>query len=166
MAYLTIGKIVQTRGLQGEVKIFSQTSFPMVRYKIGNTVFVETKQGYIPLVVQQYRRFQQFDLVVFKDYATIEKAETLVGFYVFAEKEALPLKKGTYFFTDLIGCAVFQNSIQIGVVEKIEDQSAQTLLRVNRDPLPNLLIPFIKPFIKEVDIANKSIDVVLVEGML
>ena len=166
MAYLTIGKIVQTRGLQGEVKIFSQTSFPMIRYKIGNTVFVETKQGYIPLVVQQYRRFQQFDLVVFKDYNTIEKAETLAGLYVFAEKEALPLNKGTFFFADLIGCVVFQNGIQIGVVEKVEDQSAQTLLRVNRDPLPNLLIPFIKPFIKEVDIAKKSIDVVLVEGML
>lgn len=166
MAYLTIGKIVQTRGLQGELKIFSQTTFPHLRYKIGNTVFVETKHGYIPLMVQQYRRFQQFDLVVFKDYNTIEKAETLTGLYVFAEKEALPLKKGTYFFADLIGCVVFQNDIQLGVVEKIDDQSAQTLLRVNRDPLPNLLIPFIKPFIKEVSIVNKRIDVVLVEGML
>ena len=84
MAYLTIGKIVQTRGLQGEVKIFSQTSFPKIRYKIGTIVFVETKQGYIPLVVQQYRRFKQFYVVVFKDYNTIEKAETLAGLYVFA----------------------------------------------------------------------------------
>jgi 16S rRNA processing protein RimM len=166
MAYLTIGKIVQTRGLQGEVKIFSQTTFPQLRYKIGNTVFVETKQGYVPLVVQQYRRFQQFDLVVFKDYTTIEKAETLIGYYVFAEKEALPLKKGTYFFADLIGCDVFQNDVKLGVVEKVDDQSAQTLLRVNRDPLPNLLIPFIKPFIQKVDISKQRIDVLLVEGML
>jgi ribosomal 30S subunit maturation factor RimM len=56
--------------------------------------------------------------------------------------------------------------MKLGVVEKVDDQSAQTLLRVNRDPLPNLLIPFIKPFIQKVDISKQRIDVLLVEGML
>ena len=166
MNYVTIGKIVQTRGLQGEVKIFSQTSFPSLRYKKGNTVYIETASGYKAFVVKQYRRFQTYDLVIFKDFDAIEKIEPFVGQYVFAEKETIPLKKGTYFFSDLLQCEVYYKETRLGHVDKVEDQTAQVLLRIKRVDLSDLLIPFISVFILNVDLTTKRIDVNLVDGML
>ncbi len=41
MNYYNVGKIVNTQGLKGEVRVISITDFPDKRFKIGHTVFVQ-----------------------------------------------------------------------------------------------------------------------------
>ena len=41
MEYIEIGKIVNTHGLKGELKIESWSSFDEIRYAKGNTVFLK-----------------------------------------------------------------------------------------------------------------------------
>ena len=84
------------------------------------------------------------------------------------KKEEQPkLKKDTYYFSELIGCKVIdQNSNVIGEVIKIEEYSANQTLRIRLENGKDLLLPFMKAFIKKVDIENKEVHCHLIEGML
>lgn len=46
--YLNVGKIVNTHGIRGEVRVISQTDFPEERYRKGAelTLFVKIKSHY------------------------------------------------------------------------------------------------------------------------
>ena len=66
MTKLIIGTILKTQGLKGCVKVFSQTDFAPTRYKKGNNVYIETKQGEeIKVTVSDYYFYQGFDYVTF-----------------------------------------------------------------------------------------------------
>ena len=72
-----------------------------------------------------------------------------------------------YYFSDLINCDVIsQNNINIGKVIKVEEYSANQTLRIKLENGKDLLLPFVKAFIKKVDIENKAIYVELIEGMI
>lgn len=38
--WFNVGKIVNTHGLLGEVRVISSTDFPEKRYKVGNTLYL------------------------------------------------------------------------------------------------------------------------------
>ena len=38
--WFNVGKIVNTHGIKGEVRVISKTDFPEKRYKKGNTLFL------------------------------------------------------------------------------------------------------------------------------
>ena len=48
MEYICIGKIVNTFGIKGELKIQSYSDFDALRYKKGNTVYVRKDGKYLP----------------------------------------------------------------------------------------------------------------------
>ena len=52
MEYIEIGKIVNTHGLKGELKIESWSSFDEIRYAKGNTVFLKIDNKYVPFAVE------------------------------------------------------------------------------------------------------------------
>jgi 16S rRNA processing protein RimM len=169
MEYTTIGKIINVRGLQGEVKIASLTDFPLLRYRRGQTVYLErnANQPYLPLIVQQYRQHQGFDYVQFSGLNKVEMVQDWINCYVYADKHAIRLKSDAYFFGDLKGLTVLhQDGQRVGVVKTIETIGTRPLLRMQRDGLPDVLIPFIKPFIVNVDLTAKQITVHFIEGML
>ena len=62
MDYIKIGKIVNTRGIKGELKIHSLTDFQNDRYKKGNTIYiyyqhqVQVFQAVYRLSVQNFPR--------------------------------------------------------------------------------------------------------------
>lgn len=166
MNLVTIGKIINTRGLQGEVKIASLTDFASLRYKKGNTLYLD-ESGHTPIVVKSYHHLKGFDYVQFQGYPSIASVEPLVNQFLYAEKTAIRLSKDSYFFADLEGCVIKnEQQITLGKVSKVEAYANRILLRMQRDQQPDVLIPFMAPFIVNVEITKKEIMVSLVEGML
>lgn len=168
MAFLTIGKIVNVRGLKGEVKLQSLTDFASLRYQKGKTVYLEFQNQMIPLIVASHHAVGNLDFVQFVGYTTVESVTPWINAYLYAEKEAIPLKKGQYFFDDLLHCSIINasSSLQEGVVGKVETYNGKNLLRMVREGKGDVLIPFISPFIQSVDLENKTIQVQFLEGML
>ena len=82
-------------------------------------------------------------------------------------KDNKDLEKNSYFYSDLRGCKVIDESKNVlGNVKEVEEFPAQVTLRVKRDNKPDFFVPFIKEFIKEVDIDEKTITIHVLEGML
>lgn len=170
MEYLALGLILKTRGLKGEVKVKSSTDFASLRYKKKNKVYLYNEEtGDLKEVhIFSYQSIQGFDYVSFEELRDINLVLPYIHYQIVVKKEEQPkLKKDTYYFSELIGCKVIdQNSNVIGEVIKIEEYSANQTLRIRLENGKDLLLPFMKAFIKKVDIENKEVHCHLIEGML
>lgn len=160
MEYLYIGKLVNTHGIKGEVRILSN-----FRHK--DKVFVKDMIFYVgkdkkEYKVETYRKHKSFDMVVFKDNYDINLIEHLKGSFVYINKEDLVLEKNTFLAIDLIGFNVIINDKIIGVIQEVLDTPANEVLILDN----KVMIPYVKDFIISVDIENKNVIVNDVKGLL
>lgn len=167
MEQVTLGRIINLVGLQGELKIDSLSDFSNLRYRKGAIVQVEIHQQMKPFTIKRYRTDGRFDYVMLEEIATVEEAKKLLTCYVYAEKRAIALSEGYFFYGDLVGCLVTSTEgVIVGTVQRVEEIGPQKSLRVSRGDKPSFLIPFVKAFIERVDIAKKTITVHVIGGML
>lgn len=168
MEYLTIGRIIKTIGLKGEVKVYPSTHFRGSRFKKGNHVFIldENNQIIKELVIKTHRINGECDNLIFEGIDTIEEAEKILKYDLNVIKDRKLLKNGEYFYDDLLNCDVyFDNNTLIGKVKKIEEYSSYVTLRIKTDK-KDVLVPFVKAFIKEVDLENKTIIINFIKGLV
>ena len=126
MEYVVIGKIVNTFGIKGELKVYSYTDFVKERFKKGSKVYLSEK--YLPFEVNSCREHKGFLLVSFKDHEEGEK---------------------------------------IGRVKIVEEGIRSNNLRIVKyADEKEYLVPFLDVFIEKVDLENKRIDIVEMEGLL
>lgn len=166
--YLLLGYITGAYGLDGTLRVLSKTDFAKERYKKGNKVFLCSQNGNRKeLTVKSFRKSGQFDLVKVEEINTKEEADALKSTELQALKSDLKLKKDQYYFSDIVGCKILdENSKELGVVTVVEEYPAQLTLRVRGNNGKDFLVPFVKAFIREVDITSKKITINVIEGML
>ncbi|MGM9857972.1 MAG: ribosome maturation factor RimM [Bacilli bacterium] len=169
MEYLTLGKIVKTVGLKGELKVYSSTDFGAKRYVKGKKVFLFNEQT--KMIVEEeilkYRRDGQFDIITLSNKQDINLVEKYVGWLVQVEKNLQDLDKGFYYFSDLESCNVYdQYNNLIGKVKKVESYASYNTLRITRENDKDVLVPFVKAFIKNVNIEERKITINVIDGLL
>lgn len=168
MEYLTIGTIVRTIGLKGEVKVYPSTHFRDSRFKKGNHVFILDDNNNVinDLIIKSHSKNGDCDNLNFEGINSIEEAEKLVHKNLVVVKDQSFLKKGEYFYSDLEKCTVyFDNGKLIGQVKKVEEYTTYATLRVKGEN-KDVLIPFVKAFINKVDMESKTIIINFIEGLL
>ena len=167
--YLLLGYITDAFSLDGTFKVLSKTDFAEKRYQEGNEVFLyqpNTKQR-MTVIVESYRGSGQFDFVKVQGINSKEEALEFKGYEIQALKDYKNMDKDTYYFSDLVGCNVMdENGTIYGVVKQVEEFPAQLTLRVKRKGQSDFLVPFVKAFIRRVDINKKEIEINIIEGML
>ena len=169
MKYVSLGVIKDSFGLDGTMKIYSTTSNQAQRYKAGSKVFLYNPQTNErkELIVIKYRQNGPFDFVKVEELNSPEEIKELKGQEIHAIKDDISLEKGMYFYSDLKGCEVVDKDNNIlGTVKEVEEYPAQLTLRVGRKGKSDFFVPFVKQFIKSVDIENKRILIEIIEGLL
>jgi len=169
MAYINIGRIVNTHALKGELKIESWSDFDEIRYEKGNTVYIAHEGEYLPVTVHSYRTHKGYALVAFEGLLDINLVEQYKGDLVaIKDEDRHELEEGEYYVDQLIGLMVEDEAGRhIGEVISVEETSgAQNNLRVKRENNSDALIPFVPAFIKNVDLRIKCITVHVEEGLL
>ena len=169
MEYLSLGKIVGPFGIDGTIRVFSTTDNAPKRYKKGAEVFLynEKTGQHTKYVVISYKMSGKFDLVKLEGIHTPEKVDEFRNNEIHVLKDTSDLEVGYYFYSDLVGCKILdQNNNELGIVSKVEEFPAQVTLRVKRNNQKDFFVPFIKQFIINVDIVNKSIIINVIEGLL
>ncbi|MBR3264993.1 MAG: ribosome maturation factor RimM [Erysipelotrichaceae bacterium] len=166
MEYVVIGKIVNTFGIKGELKVYSYTDFVKERFKKGSKVYLSEK--YLPFEVNSCREHKGFLLVSFKDHEDINLIEKYKNMLIYKAKEDIkPLKKGEYYFSDLRDLEVYVEGEKIGRVKIVEEGIRSNNLRIVKyADEKEYLVPFLDVFIEKVDLENKRIDIVKMEGLL
>lgn len=162
-----VGKIVNTHGIDGEVKVKRMTDFEN-RFAIGEKVYVENHDGQlIELEIGSHRRHKQFDLLRFKGIDNINDIESYKGKTLKIKEDQLaPLAENEFYQHDIIGCDVFtMNEDFIGEISHILKTGANDVWAIETPKGKEILIPFIKDVVKEVDIDNKQVIIEPMEGL-
>ncbi|OOE11956.1 ribosome maturation factor RimM [Fictibacillus arsenicus] len=167
--WLNVGKIVNTHGIRGEVRVISRTDFPEERYKTGNTLYVEKDPGnLIPVTIESHRKHKQFDLLTFEGLNNINDVEPFKGYLLKVPKEQqVSLEEGEFFYHDIIGCAVYTvDGEELGKVKEILSPGANDVWVVKRKGFgSDILIPYIPSVVKTVDLDSKKISIEPLEGL-
>ena len=99
---------------------------------------------------------------------SISDAEVWRGADLLApESERARPEEGEYSHADLIGCEICAGAGEqpLGIVRGVEEYGGPVLLRVEKPVGGEMLIPFVKSFCREIDVARKIIRVELPEGL-
>ncbi len=165
MKFLEVGKIINTHGLRGDVKVVAWTDSPEDFEDIP-VVYIKKKTGNEKLTVSKIK-YQKNNLIVkFKEINDINEAEKYKGLIIYADRDDLwELEDGVYYIADLIGLDVYDESGKIGVIADVFNTGANDIYDVKRDGKKNLLLPVIDDVVKEIDIENGRVTVHVMEGL-
>ncbi len=166
MDRLEIGKIINTHGLRGEVKVVSWTDSPEDFERI-KTAYIMAKESDIKVTVKSIK-YQKSNLIVkFAGFDKIEDVEMYKGCVLTAERDELPpLPEGVHYIVDLIGCTVKGDDGEvIGTLEDVFTAGGGDVYDVSRQGKSNLLIPTAGGVVQSIDISSKTVVVKLPEGL-
>lgn len=169
MEYICIGKIVNTHGIKGELKISSYSDFDRERYQKGNTVYVRFEGNYLPFTVKTYRTHKGHALVSFENHLDINLVEKYKTCEVYISRvDRKPLQNGKYYRDEIVGLEAYdQNQTLLGTVASIEETlGAQNNIRIRKEDGSSFLVPFVPAFIQNVDLENHAIYIQMQEGLL
>lgn len=168
--YLNVGKIVNTQGLKGEVRVISQTDFPELRYKKGTPLMLfQEKKEPIELVIKSHRKHKNFDIVSFEDHPNINDVEKYrEGILKVAKDTLTELPQDEFYYHEIIGLTVIDKETkeEIGKIKEILSPGANDVWVVQRVKKKDVLLPYIDSVVKLVDKENGIVEVDIPEGLI
>lgn len=168
MDYFSVGRIVNTFGIKGELKVYPYVDdinefddFERVYLKRGsrNTDLKEYK-------VSGVRYHKGMALLKLSGIPDMTEAEKLKGCEVMISRDmAKPCEEDEYFIKDLYGMEVMtEEGEALGELEDILFTGANDVYVVKTED-NDILIPAIKQCILKIDVENKKMTVRLLEGL-
>lgn len=168
--WLSIGKVVNTHGIRGELKVISQTDFIDERFANGNelTLLSPDMSQKLQVFVLSSRLHKEMVIVKFKGFDNINDVEKYKGWSLKVTKDNLiDLDEGEYYHHQIIGCRVVtEEGDELGVISEILVPGANDVWVVDQPKGKQLLLPVIDDVLVGVDVTNKLVTVRLMEGLI
>ena len=168
MNYFNVGKIVNTQGLQGEMRVLSVTDFAEERFKKGNilALFDKKDQFVMDVEIASHRKVKNFDIIKFKGMYHINDIEKFRDFSLkVAEEDLSDLEDGEFYYHEIIGLEVYENDLLLGTIKEILQPGANDVWVVKRKGKRDLLLPYIPPVVLGINIEQGRVDVEIPEGL-
>lgn len=168
MEYISVGKILNFHGIQGEAKVGfskSQQDF-LTKLKM---VYIKQNLDYVKLEVSSVRFNKTFALLKFKGINSIEDLIPYKGCLIFVEETTIRenLGEDEFLIDELTGLDVVDlDDKQIGVVVGVSNNGVNDLISVKSKTKKISLVPFVKELVPNVDIKGKKITVNNIEGLI
>ena len=156
---LECGKIVNTHGIRGEVKIQPWADSPEVLCSLP-CLYLDNA----PIALRSARVHKGNVIALLEGVTCVEQAMLLKNKVVYLNRADLVLPEGTFFLADLIGLRVLdEDGRELGVLEQVLSPSQQRVyvIRGTRE----WMIPAVPEFILETNLAQGYLRVHLIEGM-
>ncbi len=163
--YIECGKIINTHGCHGGVKIESWCNTPYDLAEL-KRIFVIENGNYRQIKVKKASVFKQFVIADLDGVSDMDTAMAMKNTVLYAAREDFSLEEGEYFIADMIGINVIDadNGNVCGKVTDIINRGASDIYVVET-PNGERMIPAVDEFIIKADI-NEGIFVKLIPGLL
>lgn len=161
MKYYEVGKIINTHGIKGDLKIDSYSNLD--RFKKGNYIYIGEEKEKFEIFTN--RTSKGFEYISLKGYLDINLVLKYKGKLVYIDETQLgDLEEDEYFYHDLIGLEVYnEDNLYRGIVVGIRELPQGDLLEVEKKDSKIALIPFRKEFVLDV---NEKIIIHEIEGLI
>lgn len=153
-AFLECGKIINTHGFRGTVKLESRCDSPYILAELETLWFYELGE-YRPRRVLHASVFRQFVLADIEGVDSEEKANALRNRIVYAAREDIPIEEGDCFIVDLIGLPVrhADSGEVIGTLVDVNTSGARDLYIV-RTETGDHMVPAVPEFVVRMDVED------------
>ena len=162
--YLECGKIVNTHGIKGEVKVEPWCDSPEVFAALPK-VYLKNGEEFVRYRVVRASVFKQLVILGLEGVSDIDSAATLKGRTLYAAREDFHLKEGACFIADLIGLPVIDDETgeEYGKLREIINRGASDIYVIHT-PDGERMMPAVAEFVKRIDV-EAGIYISPIEGM-
>ncbi|MEA4826285.1 MAG: ribosome maturation factor RimM [Clostridium sp.] len=149
---LTVGKIINTHGIKGEIKVQSVTD-DLERFKKLKKAYIDNNEITITNCKLQPGKV----ILKIEGIDKIEDAVRLKNKYIKVRREdAIELPEDSYFESDIIGCHVYdENGEELGTIDDIIYTGSNDVYWIKGEK--ELLIPAIKSIVLNIDVESKKV---------
>lgn len=149
--YLECGKIINTHGVKGAVKIESWCDTPEVLCSL-KTMYYKKKDEYLPLEVIKASVHKGCALVYFEGVDSMEKSQLLKNRIIYADRDDIDIGDDRVFVADIIGLDVYDEATgkKLGVLSDLIESPASDLFSVKTEN-GEVLVPAVNEFIGHID---------------
>ena len=151
--YLEAGKIVNTHGVRGDVRAESWCDSPAVLAGLPAIYLKKADGNWLTMKITRGSVHKGMALLKLEGIDDINDAVRFKNMVIYAAREDIPAREGSYFIADLIGLPVVDAddpAVVYGKVKNIVDIAGRQLYEVENDSGVHL-VPAVKEFIVRVD---------------
>ena len=162
--YLEIGKVNNTHGLKGEVKL--EMWCDGIEYiKQLKTVYLDSN-GTKALTLVSARPQKNIAILKFAEITSIEQAEELKNKTLFCNRNDAEIEEGAYYLADIIGARVIdiESGREYGKIADIMNYGASDVYDVELNK-KHTLIPAIPEVVKEIDTEKQIVLIKAMKGL-
>lgn len=159
MDYIYIGKIVNTHGIKGEIRILSDFQYKDLVFKKDFEIYIGDKK--IKEIINSYRPHKTFDMITIKGINDINDVLKYKGLNVYINKESLT---GVLFDEDYIGLDVYTDHL-VGKIVDIKKGKIYDILVIEKKH-KQYLVPNIDEFVEKIDTLNNKIIIHNIKGLI
>lgn len=158
--FLEAGKIVNTHGIRGELKVFPLCDGPEFLLEF-DRFFIDNNE----MEVVTSRVHKNVALVRFKNVDRIDQAEPFIGKIIKINADDVELEDGRYFIEDLIGMKVVDHDTgrEYGTLTNVIQTGANDVYEVKGDRL--YLVPKIDDVVINTDLEAGLISIRPLKGL-
>ena len=161
--YLEVGKVTNTHGLMGEVKVQPWADSPefLCQFK---TLYVD--EAHFPMTVQRARVHKNMVIIKFDGPTDVPSALSLRNAILYIDRSDVDLPEGAFFLADIYGLEV-RDAATGEVLGKIADVLTLPAnnVYVVKGGARELMIPAVPQFIAETNVEGGYLRVNLMEGL-
>jgi len=167
---LRIGRLTKAHGLKGAIKVELYTDEPDKRFVPGAvfTLQVPTASKWHgkTLTLKELRWYNGHAVAFFEGVDDRSEAETLIKaiLWVSQDPKQLPDEDDAWYDHQLVGLTVLRDGVKVGLVARVDHLPAQDLLAVKTED-GEVLVPFVKAIVPEVDLAAGTVTITPPTGL-
>lgn len=156
---LRVGRLVKAHGLKGALKLELYTDDPDGRFVPGATFTLQVPEASPwhgkTVTVREFRWMNSHPVVFLEDVDDRDAAESLVKAILWVDQDGeAAAEDDAWFDHQLVGLDVVREGERVGRIARVDHLPAQDLLIVLRDgDDTEILVPFVKAIVPEVDVA-------------
>ena len=168
---LRVGRLVKAHGLKGALKLELYTDDPEGRFSPGASFTLQVPESSPwhgkSLTVREFRWMNSHPVAFFDGVDDRSAAEELVRaiLWIDQDPEDAPTEDDAWYDHQLVGLDVIRDGEIVGRVVRVDHFPAQDLLIVRAPGDREVLVPFVKAIVPEVDVAGGRVIVTPPAGL-
>ncbi len=164
--YLEAGKIVNTHGVKGDLKVECRCDDQAVFASL-QTLYLKSGGEYRPYRCTKNQPMKNMMLVHLESVDTMEAAILLKNRSLYADRDDFDLPEGSYFIADLLGTPVYNEHTgeQYGKLTDVVNHGASDIYEITRPDGSKALVPAVPAFVSRT-IPGEGIYLTPIEGLI
>ncbi len=153
MEKIWIGKIVNTHGIKGEIRLLSDFERKDLAFAVGNTILIQGR----PYKIEHYRVHKAFDMLILKEMHDINQVIPFKGSDVYIDRSELALGNEEVLLQEMVGYTISCLGENLGTI--VDYQEGKNPLFKILNSKKYYYIPRKGDFIKQVIKDEKRVEV-------